>query len=56
MILTAIIHPEGIAPYMQSTMRYAGNWLVSAIPGAAHAAQRLRRPRIAGCSAWCSPS
>ena len=34
MILTAIIHPEGIAPFMQSTMRYAGNWLVSAIPGA----------------------
>ena len=34
MILTAIIHPEGIAPFMQPTMRYAGNWLVSAIPGA----------------------
>ena len=35
MILTAIIHPEGIAPYMQPTFRYAGNWLVSAIPGRA---------------------
>ena len=34
MILTAIIHPEGIAPFMQPTFRYAGNWLVSAIPGA----------------------
>ncbi len=34
MILTAIIHPEGIAPFMQPTLRYAGNWLVSAIPGA----------------------
>jgi branched-chain amino acid transport system permease protein len=34
MILTAIIHPEGIAPFMQGTMRYFGNWLISAIPGA----------------------
>ena len=34
MILTAIIHPEGIAPFLQPTLRYAGNWLISAIPGA----------------------
>ena len=34
MILTAIIHPEGIAPFLQASLRYAGNWLVSAIPGA----------------------
>ena len=34
MILTAIIHPEGIAPFMQGSLRYAGNWLLSAIPGA----------------------
>ncbi len=34
MILTAILHPEGIAPFMQQSLRYLGNWLVSAIPGA----------------------
>jgi branched-chain amino acid transport system permease protein len=34
MILTAIIHPEGIAPYMQGPLRHAGRWLTSAIPGA----------------------
>ena len=33
MILTAIIHPEGIAPYMQSSFRYLGNWICSAVPG-----------------------
>ncbi len=34
MILTAIIHPEGIAPYMQPSFRYLGNWILSAVPGA----------------------
>jgi branched-chain amino acid transport system permease protein len=30
LIVTAIIHPEGIAPYFQPIMRHAGNWLVHA--------------------------
>ena len=34
LILTAIIHPEGIAPYFQPSIRYLGNWIVSAVPGA----------------------
>lgn len=34
-ILTAIIHPEGIAPFFGDGMRHAGNWLTErAIPGA----------------------
>jgi branched-chain amino acid transport system permease protein len=33
-IVTAIIHPEGIAPFFGDGMRYAGNWLMGAIPGA----------------------
>lgn|GEM_PF-445486 len=32
-IVTAIIHPEGIAPFFQGGMRMAGNWLTSAVPG-----------------------
>jgi branched-subunit amino acid ABC-type transport system permease component len=34
-IVTAIIHPEGVAPFFAGAMRHAGNWLVTAIPGAA---------------------
>ncbi len=30
LIVTAIIHPEGIAPYFQPVMRYGGTWLVNA--------------------------
>ena len=26
--------PEGIAPFLQGSLRHAGNWLISAIPGA----------------------
>lgn len=33
-ILTAIIHPEGVAPFFGEGMRHAGNWVVGAIPGA----------------------
>ena len=33
-IVTAIIHPEGIAPFFGDGMRHGGNWLVSAMPGA----------------------
>ena len=32
-ILTAILHPEGIAPFFSGPMRQAGTWLVGAIPG-----------------------
>ncbi len=34
-IVTAIVHPEGIAPFFGEGIRHAGNWLVGAIPGAA---------------------
>jgi ABC-type branched-subunit amino acid transport system permease subunit len=30
LIFTAIIHPEGIAPFFQPVMRHAGNWLAHA--------------------------
>ena len=30
LILTAIIHPAGIAPFFQGTMQHAGRWLVRA--------------------------
>ncbi len=33
-IVTAIVHPEGVAPFFAGGMRYAGDWIVSAIPGA----------------------
>lgn len=33
-IVTAIIHPEGVAPFFGDGVRHAGNWLVGAIPGA----------------------
>jgi len=33
MIFTAIIHPEGVAPFFQGIMAHAGNWLTDAIPG-----------------------
>ncbi len=33
-IVTAIVHPEGVAPYFADSVRHAGNWLVSAVPGA----------------------
>lgn len=33
-IVTAIIHPEGIAPFFGGAVRHAGDWLVGAIPGA----------------------
>jgi branched-subunit amino acid ABC-type transport system permease component len=33
-IVTAIVHPEGAAVFFGAGLREAGNWLVSAIPGA----------------------
>ncbi|MEM9038021.1 MAG: ABC transporter permease [Actinomycetota bacterium] len=33
LVVTAIIHPEGIAPFFQGIMRMFGNWLARIIPG-----------------------
>ncbi|MEM8903874.1 MAG: branched-chain amino acid ABC transporter permease, partial [Actinomycetota bacterium] len=33
LVFTAIIHPEGIAPFFQGIMRMFGNWLSRIIPG-----------------------
>lgn len=44
-ILTAIIHPEGIAPFFAPAMRHAGNWLIGAIPGAETIRSNYRGPR-----------
>ena len=51
LIVTAIVHPEGIAPFFQGIMRQAGNWIVSAFPGL-----RTVRAATAGRAAWwCRP-
>ncbi|WP_420452297.1 ABC transporter permease [Ilumatobacter sp.] len=44
-IVTAIIHPEGVAPFFGEGMRHAGNWLVSAFPGAETVRSAYRGPR-----------
>jgi ABC-type branched-subunit amino acid transport system permease subunit len=52
LVLTAIIHPEGIAPFFQGMVNHAGNWVLSAVPTAQSAYQAvvgqtmapLRRP------------
>jgi ABC-type branched-subunit amino acid transport system permease subunit len=44
-IVTAIIHPEGIAPFFGGAMRHAGNWLVGAIPGARTIRDAYRGPK-----------
>ena len=44
-IVTAIIHPEGIAPFFGDGMRHAGNWMVSAMPGAETIRSNYRGPR-----------
>jgi branched-chain amino acid transport system permease protein len=33
MIVTAIVHPEGVAPFFQQLMRMLGNWIVRVVPG-----------------------
>ncbi len=33
-IVTAIVHPEGVAPFFSEGVRHLGNWTVGAIPGA----------------------
>ncbi|MEL6891527.1 MAG: ABC transporter permease [Actinomycetota bacterium] len=44
-VVTAIIHPEGVAPFFQGVMRHAGNWLVGAIPGARTLRDAYRGPK-----------
>lgn len=44
-IVTAIIHPEGIAPFFGEGLRHAGNWLVGAIPGAETIRSNYRGPK-----------
>ena len=44
-IVTAIVHPEGIAPFFGEGVRHAGNWLVGAIPGAETIRSEYRGPR-----------
>jgi hypothetical protein len=33
LIVTAIVHPQGVAPFFQGIMRHLGNWIVGAFPG-----------------------
>lgn len=44
-ILTAIIHPEGIAPFFAAPFRHMGNWIVGAIPGAETIRSNYRGPK-----------
>jgi branched-chain amino acid transport system permease protein len=44
-IVTAIVHPSGVAPFFADGMRHAGNWIVSAIPGAETIRVAYRGPR-----------
>jgi len=44
-IVTAIVHPEGVAPFFQEGVRHAGNWIVSAVPGASTIRSEYRGPR-----------
>jgi ABC-type branched-subunit amino acid transport system permease subunit len=45
MIVTAIVHPEGVAPFFQGAMRVLGNWIVSVVPGAESVRAAYRGPR-----------
>ena len=51
-IVTAIVHPEGIAPFFGDGVRHAGNWLVGAIPGAETVRSEYRGPRGAAVKAF----
>jgi branched-chain amino acid transport system permease protein len=46
-IVTAIVHPGGVAPFFGEGIRHAGNWLVSAIPGAETIRRTYRDPSMA---------
>lgn len=45
LIVTAIVHPEGIAPFFGALLRIMGNWLMRLIPGAATLRDAFRGPR-----------
>ena len=44
-IVTAIVHPEGVAPFFSGAVRHLGNWLVGAIPGAETLRSQYRGPK-----------
>lgn len=44
-IVTAIVHPEGVALFFAGPMRHMGNWIVGAIPGARTIRSATRGPR-----------
>jgi branched-subunit amino acid ABC-type transport system permease component len=44
-IVTAIVHPEGVAPFFTDGVRHLGNWTVSAIPGAETLRSNYRGPK-----------
>lgn len=45
-VVTAIIHPEGIAPFFGDGMRHAGNWIVEkALPGSETIRSRYHGPK-----------
>ncbi len=44
-IVTAIVHPEGVAPFFSGAVRHLGDWLVGAIPGADTLRTNYRGPR-----------
>ncbi len=44
-IVTAIVHPEGVAPFFTDGVRHLGNWMVSAIPGAETLRSNYRGPK-----------
>ena len=44
-IVTAIVHPEGVAPFFTEGVRHLGNWTVSAIPGAETLRSNYRGPK-----------
>lgn len=45
LVVTAIIHPGGIAPFFQGAMQHAGNWTVGATPGARTVVNAFAGPR-----------
>jgi branched-subunit amino acid ABC-type transport system permease component len=44
-IVTAIVHPEGVAPFFSGAVRHLGDWLVGAIPGAETLRSNYRGPK-----------
>jgi branched-subunit amino acid ABC-type transport system permease component len=44
-IVTAIVHPEGVAPFFGGAVRHLGDWLVGAIPGAETLRSNYRGPK-----------